>query len=190
MNEYNITSQKLNLGCGWDYRNGWINTDIDANKKKDLYLNLNDAILPFSDNSMELVRTSHVLEHLSPNANIRRLIDEIYRVLKIGGTWEMNCPHFSGWNAFQMDHLRFYSIYDFLEIDGFRVKEYGLYTHLECSSPKMHTKRAFCSTIYNNMVQYFANLNPKFCDRVWAQASGGFLEMRFKLIKQIKEQKE
>jgi len=33
---------KLNIGCGKDYREGWINLDYDKDLKKDVSFNLND----------------------------------------------------------------------------------------------------------------------------------------------------
>ena len=45
---------KLNLGCGTDYRKGYINVDVSRNIKVDVLADLNLG-LPFKDNVFEEV---------------------------------------------------------------------------------------------------------------------------------------
>ena len=65
----NFKSTRLNLGSGDEYRNGWINLDIDRQWKTDLIADIEKGI-PLKDESIELVFIKHVLEHIDP----RRLL--------------------------------------------------------------------------------------------------------------------
>jgi SAM-dependent methyltransferase len=52
---------------------------------------MSDSPLNIDPESAELVYSSHCFEHL-PQESVKRLLAEIYRVLKQGGTFRMNCP--------------------------------------------------------------------------------------------------
>lgn len=73
--------KKLNIGCGNDYKKGWINLDFNKNVKADVYCNL-EKKLPFEDNSFDEVYSRCVLEHMKNPFN---LILEMKRVCKKGG---------------------------------------------------------------------------------------------------------
>lgn len=84
---------KLNLGCGTDYKKGWINVDnnSDNNIKK---LDLNHDLLkqlPFADNSVSFIFHEHFLEHLSPEES-EVFLNECMRVLKRGGVMRIAMP--------------------------------------------------------------------------------------------------
>lgn len=82
---------RLNLGCGSDIRDGWVNIDsrYTEGKKPDLIIDLNEGKLPFDDNSVSYVLASHVLEHL---LNWENIVHEIYRILKPLGILEIRVP--------------------------------------------------------------------------------------------------
>lgn len=83
---------KLNIGCGSDYKVGYIN--IDKNKKivADIYLDIDGARLPFEDNSVEYIFCSHVIEHMFYP---EKLLQEIERILTPNGTALIVLP---AWN--------------------------------------------------------------------------------------------
>ena len=54
---------RLNLGCGNDYREGWDNADLYA-KKADLRFDFEKAPYPIKDNTYDHIHCSQVLEHL------------------------------------------------------------------------------------------------------------------------------
>lgn len=110
---------KVNLGCGSTCLVDWINIDNSHNARlskmprlryflykfglisKDLYNvsweNLNIHIhdvkkrLPFSDNHVDYIYTSHLIEHLSKD-EARNLLKDCYRVLKKGGRIRIVTP--------------------------------------------------------------------------------------------------
>lgn len=104
---------KLNLGCGDIRPDGWINTDSSLNanlqripfigklicrviglKEYDnnnlIFMNLNNK-WNFNANSVDVVYSSHLLEHLSVFA-VDLYLNEAYRVLKLGGVLRIVVP--------------------------------------------------------------------------------------------------
>lgn len=70
---------KLDLGGGFrPGKNGWVNVDISP--QCDFYWDLTDG-LPFPDNSVSAIYSSHLLEHLTLHQS-RKLLTECLRVLK------------------------------------------------------------------------------------------------------------
>lgn len=74
--------KKLNLGCGKNIKEGYINIDLYKGDGVDIILNLEEARLPFPENSVDEIYISHALEHISNRYN---LILECHRVLKPRG---------------------------------------------------------------------------------------------------------
>lgn len=67
---------------------GWRTADIvDA----DYVVNLRDGRLPWASGSVDLLYTSHLIEHLTPDS-AQALFVEILRVLKHGGVARFVCP--------------------------------------------------------------------------------------------------
>lgn len=82
---------RINLGSGFDYDHNFINIDIDDKQfKVDLKLDLESA-LPYEDNSIEIVKACHILEHIQ---NYIPLMKEIHRVLKHDGVLYIRVPEF------------------------------------------------------------------------------------------------
>lgn len=79
---------KLNLGCGDNLLDGYINVD-KYDKAADIQADITD--LPFEDNSVDKVVAYQVIEHVPYNLN-DKLFAEIYRVLKPGGTAILETP--------------------------------------------------------------------------------------------------
>jgi predicted SAM-dependent methyltransferase len=104
---------KLNLGCGSQVPDGWVNVDYALgarfmkvpffrafNKKVKLFnLDWNDKIylhdltktFPWSDSSIDVIYTSHTLEHFS-KIDGRKYLTECYRVLHKGGILRVVVP--------------------------------------------------------------------------------------------------
>ena len=101
----------LNLGCGNDIRPGWYNIDLPANDLADINLNLEDAKLPFDDNTVQFIECSHVLEHVN---NYIPLMQEIYRVLEPNGILHVCVPEFPCSAAIaDPTHVRFFTPHSF-----------------------------------------------------------------------------
>ena len=80
----------VNVGCGTKYFPGMVNIDGNILRKKDIWLDVTLG-LPFRDNAVHGVYSSHLLEHLSVQ-DARRLLTECYRVLKPGDALRLVVP--------------------------------------------------------------------------------------------------
>lgn len=84
---------KLNLGCGTDYKDGWINIDNNSDNnisKLDLNWDLRYP-LPFRDNSVDYIFNEHFIEHLTVEEG-QSAIKDCMRVLRPGGVLRMATP--------------------------------------------------------------------------------------------------
>jgi SAM-dependent methyltransferase len=90
------TSNKLNLGCGLDIKNGWINVDRVALPGVDVVHDLEVLPLPFPDDHFEYILCQDVLEHL----DFVNVLRDVWRILKTGGVVHIRVPHFTSPNAY------------------------------------------------------------------------------------------
>ena len=85
---------KLNLGCGFNKINGFINVDVFTHCNPDIIHDLEIFPYPFEVNSIDEILFNHSLEHIGQNSNIfLKIIKEIYRVCKDGALIQINVPH-------------------------------------------------------------------------------------------------
>lgn len=84
---------KLNLGCGPDRREGWINLDGNPKVGPDICMNLEkESLLDYFRESMvDHVMAFDVLEHL-PHYVAVETLRHIFTILKPGGTLELRVP--------------------------------------------------------------------------------------------------
>ena len=107
------TAIRLNLGCGAQVVEGWVNVDYSigarfakiplfglANRKLKLFnidwdkrIRLHDLRkpLPWNDGAVDCIYTSHTLEHFSRDEG-RRFLQECHRVLRAGGVLRVVVP--------------------------------------------------------------------------------------------------
>lgn len=85
---------KLNLGCGFQKMQGWVNIDSDPLCKPDILLDLNSSPWPFETDSVEEFMAIHILEHLGGSAkNWMHFWKELWRVAKPDTTLRVVVPH-------------------------------------------------------------------------------------------------
>lgn len=165
--------KKLNLGCGEDYRENWINLDFNRKMKADVYADI-EKKLPFKGNTFDYVYTEHVLEHVR---NLVQLMKELKRVCKNGAIIEIRVPHASSMLAFQdPTHVRFFT---YLTFDYF--SDWGFY-----DLPKFEVVSKYLNyvvkewTFLNKIFNPILNLCPRYYERLF----GGIFpcgEVRYKL---------
>lgn len=106
---------KVYLGAGKDHKEGWVNVDMYPFPGIDMVGDVTKG-LPFEDSSVDELYTQDFMEHL-PQDKKMFVINEIWRVLKDGGTMEHYIPnagsrndfgspsHLSHWNLQQFEHF-------------------------------------------------------------------------------------
>ena len=86
--------RRINLGCGLDKREGFLNIDINASGDPDLVCDItNLQSLPSA--YFEYAIAQDVLEHIQ-RLKIRNTLKEWNRILKIGGVLELQLPNVVG----------------------------------------------------------------------------------------------
>ncbi|WP_339102617.1 methyltransferase domain-containing protein [Haloterrigena salinisoli] len=85
--------QKLNLGCGDDYRDGWVNADVRSEVSPDVVIDLDSLPLPFQDDTFDRILLDNVLEHTVDQLAVLR---ELHRVSELNAEITFRGPH---WNS-------------------------------------------------------------------------------------------
>jgi len=113
--------KKLNLGCGLDYREGWVNIDCRSNVKLDVRHNLEKFPYPFKKDEFDEIRINHVLEHLNDPI---RVLKECIRICKNGAKIVVNVPHAYAYSQVaSIQHKANFTEYSFIPL---HIKEYDL----------------------------------------------------------------
>jgi len=84
---------KLNLGCGTDYKEGWVNIDNNSDNnitRLDLSWDLREP-LPYEENSVDYIFNEHFIEHLTVEEG-QKFFSDCLRVLKPGGVLRTATP--------------------------------------------------------------------------------------------------
>jgi len=88
---------RLNLGCGRDIRDGWVNIDCRPAPGVDVVCDFGGkTVLPFGDDTVTLSEGSHVIEHLTDPLPF---MEELHRVTVPGGRAVFRCPYGSSDDA-------------------------------------------------------------------------------------------
>ena len=90
---------KLDLGCGWNKKEGFVGVDANSFDGVDIVFDLRQEPWPWDDNSVEDVYSRHFVEHLTGKERII-FFNEMYRVLKPGAIARIITPHWSHESAY------------------------------------------------------------------------------------------
>lgn len=86
--------KRLNLGCGLNKFDGYVNVDISENYNPDVVFDLNEKKWPWKDNEFQHIVAKDVLEHLgNTGEDFIDVIKEMYRISENGAIWEIQTPH-------------------------------------------------------------------------------------------------
>lgn len=80
----------LNLGCGPNGAEGWINLDMAKNSNNIFWRGLNG--IPFEDGSVDVIFMEHMFEHLKFDDEAMPLLRECRRCLREGGVLRIIVP--------------------------------------------------------------------------------------------------
>jgi len=126
---------KLHFGCGTKKLVGWINCDNDAGCNPDKIIDLTKP-LPFEDNSVDEILCWNTMEHL-PGLYPMKLLEEIYRILKPGGTFKFRVPMACTPTAhIAIDHVSYYTPQSFRNMPWYKYK---FRKHIKVILPLIHS---------------------------------------------------
>jgi SAM-dependent methyltransferase len=89
---------KLDLACGERKQAGFLGVDKIKIPEVDCVWDLEKFPYPFKDNSVDEIYCSHYIEH---TADVVRFMNEIFRMLKVGGKCTIIAPYYSSMRAWQ-----------------------------------------------------------------------------------------
>jgi len=186
-----IKSDKLNLGCGEFRKDGYVNVDYYANAEPDIRHDLNRFPYPFEDDRFALIEADHLLEHLQDPFRVMR---ELHRISRRDGLIIIRVPHFSrGFTHAQ--HCRGFDVSFPLYFDPlFQGGYQGFTLKLEKMRLRWFAQPYLKKTVLplycchmgktlGSIFDFFANLSPYLCSRLWCFWVGGFEEIEFQFRK-------
>jgi hypothetical protein len=111
--------QKVNVGCGPHYVQGWVNTDIV--ETEDIKPDIIDSDLSsFEDESVDMLYLGHILEHI-PWEDVPEFIVGVNRILKPSGTLLVVGPDvvraLGWWRATKINNKELYQIMEWDELE-------------------------------------------------------------------------
>jgi len=180
---------RLNLGCGENKKDGYVNVDFQAHVQPDVVHDLNKQPFPFDDDQFELIEAFHVLEHLDRPFQV---MQELHRILKPGGVLHVRVPHFSR----GMTHAEHKAGFDvtFPQYFNPNFTKSGYFgVSFDLAKMELHWMAFFhllpfmgvsrpvivCLRALNAVISCIANLSPSACSRLWCFWVGGFEEIEF-----------
>jgi len=185
------SSRKLNLGCGFYPKDGFLNVDIDDTYPVDIAHNLEEFPWPFRSGHFEEITMDHVMEHLT---DLRSTMSEIDRILSPNGRVIIKVPHFSrGFSHW--DHKHGFDVTFPLYIDktmsgGFKnlnliheSTRMTWFAQIELKRGKLSKLNFYLGMLAGKIIDRLANLNLFFTSKIMCFWVGGFDEIEFILRK-------
>lgn len=86
---------KLDIACGANKTGpDWIGIDIQSFPGVDVVHDIETYPWPLPDNIASVATASHVVEHINPaHFGFIKFMDEVWRIMKIGGTFAIATPY-------------------------------------------------------------------------------------------------
>lgn len=183
-------TKKLNLGCGEFKKKGYVNVDYYSISEPDIKHNLNDFPYPFNDDEFDLIESSHLLEHLD---NPFMVMKEMHRIAKSNGLIIIKVPHFSR-GFTHPEHKRGFDVtFPHYFNPTFQGGYQGIQLELKQMTLSWFAQRKFKKTVLGKtffypalfigtVLDFFANLSPFICSRIWCYLVGGFEEISYQFV--------
>lgn len=92
---------KLDFGCGQKKKEGFIGVDYNKETQAEIIFDCEGKDLPFNDNTIDEVYSSHFLEHLKDPV---KFLQELYRVMKPGANAMFAVPNHQYSNSWFIGH--------------------------------------------------------------------------------------
>ncbi|MFH1451642.1 MAG: methyltransferase domain-containing protein [archaeon] len=159
--------KRLNVGCGRDIMNGYVNLDFVKLPGVNVVHDLRKFPWPFKENEFDKIFISHYLEHVD---DFERTLIELKRISKNGAIITIRVPHFScGVTYRDPTHKVFYSYFsfDYYTKNPKRKTTYDKFDELNfvkiLDRQLNFTRLSF--TFLNKIFNPLINLNPAIYER-------------------------
>ena len=147
---------KINLGGGDFVREGWCNLDVSTGYDVSRRL-----LKEFKDESIEIIYSSHFLEHIPPE-RVRILLENVYRILKNEGVARISGPDLDlftemvlkGEKQFMSFVVTFYERSD-MGCDWLQWYLYMCGNPEQFGRPNSHPPTQHCWMVSANIIIYF-----------------------------------
>lgn len=114
---------KLNLGCGEDRREGYVNVDACDIPTADQVWNLKKMPWPWKNNSIDEIVAYNILEHLG-NDNRESVMKELWRICKNDAIIRIHVPHWKWFTMAQSQHTAFFNSLSFTGYDEDQMRNF------------------------------------------------------------------
>lgn len=125
---------RLNIGGGSRWWSGWINIDHDATDSPDIQMDVAANKLPFKDNSVDAIVSSHMIDHLDIRQG-RAFLEDCLRVLRPGAPIRLAAEDLAAF-------FRKYSDGSIADFAYFQPPEFSLY-----HSPGIQAGMVMCGAL-------------------------------------------
>ncbi len=169
----------LDVGCGPSKKEGFIGIDMYPQENVDFVIDLEKEKIPLPDESVDVIYTSHFLEHLTDPG---RMIVEFDRLLKDGGKLEVIVPHYTNPYAYHFTHKTYWSSFTLHQ----QYIDYYLDTKLVTISSKINMR--FHPSV-DGILTKCVNIYPNIYERLFAKLIHAW-EIEFHLIKNSSNKKK
>lgn len=88
-----LQSTRLNVACGEDYQEGYINSDLYPLAGRPMDAIFDVKAIPYDDGTVDEIRALHVIEHFDFHES-KTVFSEWFRILKPGGKLVLETPDF------------------------------------------------------------------------------------------------
>ena len=157
---------KLNLGCGNDIWEGWINLDLMDDAGANVIHDLDKFPYPFKDNTFDKIVANNLIEHLhKPN----EFIKELWRISKNDCEIEIITPHFSSWDVWEdISHLRPFAYRSLCHFDIKRSSPDDVFLNPKVIKFNMNVKIKFGKLYTLFGISFLANKFPIIYESLFA----------------------
>jgi hypothetical protein len=125
---------KLNLGCGFDKRSGYVNIDVREDVKPDVVMDVEKELLKrFRDESVDEILAKDFVEHLSWRV-VKDFLKDCFRALKKGGRIYIQTPDLEAIARKVILNPEF----RFGSLEGFEAISYWVYGSGDYGTPSFH----------------------------------------------------
>ena len=166
---------KLNIGCGKDLKEGYVNLDVVDYGGNQIH-DLNKFHYPVEENTFDEIYASHILEHLD---NFHNTVSELYRIAKPDGIIIVYAPFFLNTKYFgEPDHkipfsIRTFDNYEFIgnrELKFYEKWKLDHRTNYEGKAQFEIIEKKFITSNFSALswMDYIVNIEPVIYERFFA----------------------